>query len=88
MSGCNQHQLEAQSTSLKPLLAGAEWDSTKRYNQGMYEPKNQDTKPGELKPDWKDFIALVIAAYSILLPPLLLIFGAAALVLLLFYVVF
>lgn len=54
----------------------------------MYEPKNQDTQPGELKPDWKDFIALVIAAYSILLPPLLLIFGAAALVLLLFYVIF
>lgn len=51
-------------------------------------PQNQGTKQGELKPDWKDFIALVIAAYSLLLPPLLLIFGAAALVLLFFYVVF
>ncbi|MFC6918628.1 hypothetical protein [Meiothermus taiwanensis] len=55
----------------------------------MHDPKNQDVPPqGEIKPDWKDFVALVIAAYSILLPPLLLIFGAAALVLLLLYVVF
>jgi hypothetical protein len=58
------------------------------YNQGMYEPQNQEAKHGDVKPDWKDFIALVIAAYSILLPPLLLIFGAALLVLLLLYVVF
>lgn len=54
----------------------------------MHDPRDQDTKPGEIKPDWKDFIALVIAAYSILLPPLLLIFGVAALVLLLLHVVF
>ncbi|WP_269801887.1 hypothetical protein [Thermus sediminis] len=27
----------------------------------------------EPKPDWKDFLALVLAAYSLLLPPLLLI---------------
>ncbi|GEM84881.1 hypothetical protein [Meiothermus hypogaeus] len=54
----------------------------------MQESKNQEAKQGELKPDWKDFVALVMAAYSILLPPLLLIFGAAALVLLLFYLVF
>lgn len=67
---------------------GAEWDPAKRYNQSMYDPKSQDIKQGELKPDWKDFLALVIAAYSLLLPPLLLIFGAAALVLLLLYVVF
>jgi hypothetical protein len=54
----------------------------------MQESKNQEAKQGELKPDWKDFVALVIAAYSLLLPPLLLIFGAAALVLLLLYLVF
>ncbi|RIH81823.1 hypothetical protein Mlute_02686 [Meiothermus luteus] len=48
----------------------------------MHNPK--DLPPaGELKPDWKDFLALVIAAYSLLLPPLLLIFGVAALALLL-----
>ncbi|WP_199489982.1 hypothetical protein [Meiothermus sp. QL-1] len=44
--------------------------------------------PGELKPDWKDYLALVIAAYSLLLPPLLLIFGVAALVLLFLSLVF
>lgn len=27
-------------------------------------------------PDWKDFLALVLATYSLLLPPLLLILGA------------
>ncbi|WP_169447867.1 hypothetical protein [Meiothermus rufus] len=50
----------------------------------------QDPKPssGEIKPDWKDFVALVIAAYSLLLPPLLLIFGVAALVLVLLYLIF
>ncbi|MFN4071207.1 MULTISPECIES: hypothetical protein [Thermus] len=31
---------------------------------------------GETKPDWKDFLALVLATYSLLLPPLLLILGA------------
>ncbi|WP_185747686.1 hypothetical protein [Thermus amyloliquefaciens] len=30
---------------------------------------------GEIKPDWKDFLALVLAMYSLLLPPLLLLFG-------------
>lgn len=69
-------------------IAGTEWGLRKVYNQGMHDPKNQDAPQGEIKPDWKDFIALVIAAYSILLPPLLLIFVAAALVLLLLYVVF
>lgn len=29
----------------------------------------------EVKPDWKDFWALVLALYSLLLPPLLLLFG-------------
>ncbi|MCX7783640.1 MAG: hypothetical protein N2318_08355 [Meiothermus sp.] len=54
----------------------------------MYDPKNQESGQGDLKPDWKDFIALVIAAYSILLPPLLMIIGAAVLVLVVLYVVF
>ena len=31
---------------------------------------------GEPKPDWKDFLALVLAAYSLLLPPLLAVLGA------------
>ncbi len=30
---------------------------------------------GEPKPDWKDFLALVLAAYSLLLPPLFLLLG-------------
>lgn len=69
-------------------MAEAEGGFTKVYNHGMHDPKNQDAPQGDIKPDWKDFIALVIAAYSILLPPLLLIFGVAALVLLLLHVVF
>jgi hypothetical protein len=54
----------------------------------MYDPKNRESGQGDLKPDWKDFIALVIAAYSILLPPLFLIIGAAVLVLVVLYVIF
>lgn len=38
---------------------------------------------GEPKPDWKDFLALVLAAYSLLLPPLLTVFGVLLLFLLL-----
>ena len=34
-------------------------------------------------PDWKDFLALVLAVYSLLLPPLFLVFGALFLFLLL-----
>ncbi|GAA6754805.1 hypothetical protein Thermus77420_05740 [Thermus thalpophilus] len=37
----------------------------------------------EPKPDWKDFLALVLAAYSLLLPPLLLVLGVLFLLLLL-----
>ncbi|WP_448568954.1 hypothetical protein [Thermus sp.] len=37
----------------------------------------------EVKPDWRDFWALVLALYSLLLPPLLLIFGLLFLFLLL-----
>ncbi|GAB5602043.1 hypothetical protein FJNA_05680 [Thermus sp. FJN-A] len=35
------------------------------------------------RPDWRDFLALVLAAYSLLLPPLLLVLGALFLFLLL-----
>lgn len=45
-------------------------------------PKNTPDEAA-IKPDWKDFIALVVAAYSLLLPPLLLILGTGALVVLL-----
>ncbi|MER3483300.1 MAG: hypothetical protein C4332_09325 [Meiothermus sp.] len=52
----------------------------------------RDIKPSaeepKVKPDWKDFFALVIAAYSLLLPPLLLILGAGLLIVLLLSVVF
>ncbi|GGM96388.1 hypothetical protein GCM10007092_07470 [Thermus composti] len=37
----------------------------------------------EPKPEWKDFLALVLAAYSLLLPPLLGILGVLFLFLLL-----
>ncbi|GAA5334391.1 MULTISPECIES: hypothetical protein [Thermus] len=37
----------------------------------------------EPRPDWKDFFALVLALYSLLLPPLLLILGVLFLALLL-----
>jgi hypothetical protein len=37
----------------------------------------------EAKPDWKDFLAMVLALYSLLLPPLLLILGLLFLFLLL-----
>jgi hypothetical protein len=37
----------------------------------------------EIKPDWKDFLALVMALYSLLLPPLFLLFGVLLVLLLL-----
>lgn len=59
----------------------------------MQEPELKPRKPlgsaeREIKPDWKDFFALVIAAYQVLLPPLLLILGAAVLVLLVLHWLF
>jgi len=40
-----------------------------------------EEKDGEkLKPDWKDFIALTLAAYQILLLPVLLVIGAIVVV--------
>lgn len=32
-----------------------------------------------MKPDWKDFLALVLAAYSLILPPVLAVLGLLAL---------
>jgi hypothetical protein len=47
----------------------------------QFEPAGVDEKP--IKPDWKDFFALTIAAYQVVLPPLLMIlFG----ILLVFFV--
>ncbi|MCL6526010.1 MAG: hypothetical protein K6T57_03925 [Thermaceae bacterium] len=46
-------------------------------------PPRNTLDEAAIKPDWKDFIALVVAAYSLLLPPLLLILGTGALVVLL-----
>ncbi|WP_268745285.1 hypothetical protein [Thermus caliditerrae] len=37
----------------------------------------------EVRPDWKDYLALVLAAYSLLLPPLFLVLGVLFLFLLL-----
>lgn len=51
-----------------------------QYNLSMQEP--------QIKPDWKDFLALVMAAYSILLSPVLAILGTGLLVLLLLHWVF
>jgi len=35
--------------------------------------------PKEIKPDWKDFLAMVIATYQLVLVPVLIIVGLAAL---------
>jgi len=37
--------------------------------------------PEDPKPDWKDFLALVIAVYQLVLPPILIILFATAAVL-------
>ncbi|SDE62480.1 hypothetical protein SAMN04488243_10583 [Thermus arciformis] len=42
-----------------------------REGQGAYPGRVKE----EPRPDWKDFLALVLAAYSLLLPPLLLLLG-------------
>jgi len=50
--------------------------STSRVDAG--EPVEE--KDGErLKPDWKDFVALTLAAYQVLLLPVLLVIGVIAL---------
>jgi hypothetical protein len=40
----------------------------------------EEKDSGKLKPDWKDFIALTLAAYQILLLPVLLVIGAIVVV--------
>ena len=50
------------------------------------EPAAVDEPP--LKPDWKDFVALTIAAYQVLFPVLLLLAGAVVLLLILLTLVF
>jgi hypothetical protein len=62
---------------------------------GVYrtdQPSAQDAPAGfkepEVKPDWKDFVALTIAAYQILLLPLLLVIGGVVGVFLLLRLLF
>ncbi len=62
---------------------------------GVYrtdQPADQKAPAGvqepEVKPDWKDFVALTIAAYQILLLPLLMIIGGVVGVLLLVRLIF
>jgi hypothetical protein len=62
---------------------------------GVYrtdQPAERNTPAGvqepEVKPDWKDFVALTIAAYQILLLPLLMIIGGVVGVLLLVRLIF
>jgi hypothetical protein len=54
----------------------------------MPGPRRPESDQEEIKADWKDFVALVIAAYSLLLPPLLIVIGVTVVVFLLFYLVF
>lgn len=53
------------------------------YRTDQAEPAGHDD-PGEVKPDLRDFVAIVIAVYQLLLPPLLLLIGGAAVLYLLF----
>ena len=49
-----------------------------------YEEEQEE----EIKPTWKDFVAMTIAAYEVILIPMLVIFGVLGGVILLFYLVF
>ncbi len=54
-----------------------------------YEPnKDWEREEEEVKPGWKDFVAMTIAAYEIILVPMLIIFGVLGGVILLFYLLF
>ncbi len=56
-----------------------------------YQPnRERDWEPEEeeIKPGWKDFVAMTIAAYEIILVPMLIIFGVLGGVILLFYLIF
>jgi hypothetical protein len=44
----------------------------------QFEPAGVNEAP--IKPDWKDFVALTVAAYQVVLPPLLMILAGILLV--------
>jgi hypothetical protein len=44
----------------------------------QFEPAGVEETP--IKPDWKDFVALTVAAYQVVLPPLLMILAGILLV--------
>ncbi len=48
------------------------------YKSDQFEPAGVNETP--IKPDWKDFIALTVAAYQVVLPPLLMILAGILLV--------
>ena len=52
------------------------------YRSDQVDPAGRDEP--EVKPDLKDFLALTIAVYQLLLPPLLLLIGAAVAIYLVF----
>ncbi len=61
----------------------------------MYEPdrdREKEEREGreeeEVKPTWKDFLAMTIAAYEIILVPMLIIFAVLGGVIFLFYLIF
>lgn len=54
----------------------------------MFRLKRESEKKDHIKPDWKDFIAITIAVYEILLLPILLIVFAIAGFVILFYLIF
>ncbi len=54
----------------------------------MFRLKRESEKKDDIKPDWKDFIAITIAVYEILLLPILLIVLAIAGFVILFYLIF
>ena len=50
--------------------------------------ENDEQEEEEIKPTWKDFLAMTIAAYEIILIPMLVIFGVLGAVILLLYLIF
>lgn len=60
----------------------------------MYEPdrdrekEEREEREEEVKPSWKDFLAMTIAAYEIILVPMLIIFAVLGGVIFLFYLIF
>ncbi len=62
-------------------------DGAKRADDGAPIRQTSDDVPN-IKPDWKDFIALTFAAYSIILPYLFAIIGGVIVVFLLLGLLF